>query len=479
MKANAVAPIIISLLLTGVFGCAVHSSQMPEQTIMPQSYVQAEHETPASPALDRWWERFNDQRLNDLINEALAKNLDIAQAFARLSQAQASFRAVQGAARPFVNLEGQAKASRQLSSFGDDTGTSTSLSAAAGYELDLWRKLASRNEAAWQESQAAAEDLKTLTLTLTAQLADLYYLGVEQRAQLKLIDELIKSYRETTERIERRYQEGLATAQDLYQARQNLATTKARRPVYTATIETTNHAISVLLGRFPEKEISGSLATIPVPPPFEAGLPGQLLLRRPDIKAAHMRLQAKDERIAAAIADRLPSVNLLAAIGFSETEVPVSLSGIFWNIMASAVQPVIDGGRRKAEVDKSEAAFDESFYRYQQLVLQSVQEVEDALARIKAHTERLHSLEKEALTASAANERLATEQYFQGLHDYLPVLIAQRFHVETVSQTLAAQRQVVSDYISLMRALGGDWMDEQYRHQETHVMKDKEHEFQN
>ncbi len=463
MKAEPTIRIFLFFLLLALSGCAVHKSELPSHTPMPEKYSQADREAAAVEHIGKWWERFNDPTLNGLINEALGNNLDVAQAFARLRQFQASYQITNASSRPFLNLEAQARALRQPSTFGEDTGTSTNLSAAAGYEVDLWRKLASRSEAAAKDVLASEEEIRTIYIGLTSQLAELYFLAIEQRVQLQLTDQLIDSYQESLERIEYRYQEGLAPAQDLYQARLVLGATRARRPLFAATLKTTNNSIAILLGRFPEKELSGNLAVIPKPPAQESGLPAELLLRRPDIRAAHLRLESADAKIAAAIAERLPSINLLANLGLSTTDVPVSFSGVVWNIMASAMQPLLDGGRRRAEVERNRAAFDETLYRYQQTVLQAVGEVEDALARIKEDTERLSFLENEALSAASANERVTTEQYFQGLIDYLPVLIAQRSLVETESQTITARRQIVSDYISLMRALGGDWLDEYYQ----------------
>ncbi len=164
---------------------------------------------------------------------------------------------------------------------------------------------------------------------------------------------------------------------------------------------------------------------------------------------------------AQAIADRFPSFNLLGNYGRSSTAFSTGdLTGVFWNLLASAALPVIDGGRRKAEVDRTEAAFRESLARYRKVVLTSFQEVENALVNNRTTEERIRQLEQQ-VTATGGALRLSLDRYLLGLSDYLPVLTAQNADFTARSQLLAAKRQLLSDRISLARALGGGWMEEE------------------
>jgi NodT family efflux transporter outer membrane factor (OMF) lipoprotein len=448
--------ILIIIAALGVPGCSLHKSRISEPLIEMPSTYSTEVEEP-SPHIDKWWERYGDKQLNFLMEEALQNNLDIAQAYERLQQSMATVRIVNSSRGISLDIEGSGGRGR-MSSITEDT---YALSVAAGYEIDLWGKLKSRTEAARYDSFASEEDLKTLFISISAQLADFYYLAVEQRAQLALTDQTIDSFQDTLERVERRYRGGLVPAIDVYQSRQNLASAKAARPRFESNLALTLNALSVLLGRFPDREIGGSSDDLKETPALETGLPSQLLTNRPDIKAALARLNASDERIGAAIADRFPSFNLIGSYGGSSDEVHSVLDSpnIFWNILLQAVQPVLDGGRRKAEVDRSESIFREDLAFYHKTVLNAFQEVEDALKIISTSKERITAL-TDTVSASDGALRLALDRYMLGLTDYLPVLTEQVRNATSKSDLLEARRQLISGRIQLARALGGEWADE-------------------
>lgn len=457
--------LFILFCIPGIFflsGCALFQSNVPKNLhTMPEAFIQAKADsTMKSAPLGEWWNAFHDEQLNDLMSKMLSNNLDIAQAYSRLAQLEATARTVNASRQPFINGQAQSSRNQQQGFLGETKGTNYGLSLAAGFELDLWQKLKSRTYAARFNSEASRADIKALYMTLSAQLADLYFLAVEQRNQLLLMDQIIETLTDSLVRVERRYNAGIAPARDVYQARQNLFNAKENRPLFEARLATTLHAISVLTGNFPKQDIAGQLAKLPVAPELaEAGVPAQLLNNRPDIEAEFLRLKAKDAEVAAAIADRLPAINLLANYGKSHSELgSISSTGIFWDLIANAAAPIIDGGRRKAEVARSQAAFDEVLAQYKQKILQAVKEVEDAFVNNKATEERLQHL-TDRTDATEASLRLANSDYFEGVTDYLPVLIAQQFHFEGQSQILSAKRQLLADRISLFRALGGSWME--------------------
>lgn len=451
-------PLLATLLVTG---CTLHRPQAITPPAYPQGFVQALPQQPAGSVYDRWWQSFADPQLDTLIERALAGNLDLAQALARQEQAEALLQGAESARRPSLTLEGQVRRELSQSVIGEFTGRSHRFSLAAGYELDFWQKLQQRRNAAELEAAASAAELQTLALSLSAQLADLYYLAAEQRGQIVLADASSAAFAETLERVERRYREGLVPALDVYQARQSLAAAKARRPQFETTLAVSEHALAVLAGGYPAGTASTAAAGLPeLESQLPQLLPSQLLLRRPDIAAALLRLQASDARIGAAIAERFPAFNLGAALGHAETAlISGDISGVFWNLLLNLSAPVFDGGRRQAEVERSEAVFRELLARYHKSVLSAFQEVEDALVKNRSSAARLQLLaEREA--AASASLRLALDRYLQGLTDYLPVLTSQGLQLEAEAQLLAARRQVISDRIALHRALGGSWMAE-------------------
>jgi NodT family efflux transporter outer membrane factor (OMF) lipoprotein len=456
-------PLGLAVLLLG--GCAGQRPGMSPPPL-PDAFVRGTTSDGAAP-VERWWKIFDDSELDQLLDEALAANLDLAQAHARVEQAEAVIRSTAAARHPTLNLTGQAGRGSQPGRNGDTDTETYRLSAAAGYELDLWGKLRQRAAAARFDAEASTEDLKLLYLSLSAQLADLYFLTAEQQAQLDLTDRTIATFADTLNRVERRYREGLVPSVDVYQARQNLAAALARRPQFEANLATSEHALSVLLGRYPAPLENPPPQLPALPAAFPAGLPAELLARRPDVQAAWLRLEAVDARLAAAIAERFPSINLLGSYGLLRSDMGLGvISGAFFEVLASLSQPLYDGGRRRAEVERSRAQMQEQLARYQQTVLRAFQEVEDALVRNQTGEARIVHLQTRRDSA-AATLRLSLDRYLQGLSDYLPVLTAQSLHFDAESQLLAARRQLLSDRISLARALGGTWMGEELEARET------------
>lgn len=460
MKLFGTGIIILCTALT--WGCTVHSPQVTGDPVaMPDRFVESLDGTGLQQDFGRWWERFGDNRLNSLVDEALKNNHDLEKAFARLRQAEAQAGIAFSHRFPAINLQAEADRTRRPGRTNDFTADNYAFSAAASYEIDFWNKFKSGSEAGRLRFQAAGEDMKTLYVGLTAEIVDLYFFSVEQRAQLNLVDAIIASEIDTLERVERRYLEGLVPAVDVYQSRQSAEQTISRRPVYEAALSRVNHAISVLLGRFPDDDITGRRADIPeIEDKLPHCLPSELLKRRPDIQSAILRLKARDFDVAVAVADRFPSFNLAALLGRSQIDSILGLTtGTFWSLLSDATMPLFDAGRRKADIERAQALFQEDLAGYKKTVLRSVMEVEDALSNTRNTSRRVDLLKNWVLSASEGL-RLAEARYFWGLTDYIPVLAAQKTYLEAQSQLIAARRQEVSNFISLMRALGGDWMDE-------------------
>ncbi|GBD99827.1 outer membrane protein OprM precursor [bacterium BMS3Abin07] len=460
MKYSLYSIIVLSVLLFVPAGCSIHKSLVSDNMMeLPPSFTGYAGGKGTLSSKGKWWEYFGDESLNDLEAEALRNNPDIIRAYERINETEAILNKSRASEYPLLNINGSGGRSRQPGISGPSSSDSYSLSAEASYELDLWGKVKSEVDAGQFETQASVEDLKAAYLSVSAKLADLYYLAVELRAQLKLSMETIESFRNTLDLVKRRYRAGLVPAIDVYQSRQNLASARAQLPVFKSRLAVTLHALSVLVGRYPGSAVGGESDEIPEIRPFKVGIPSQLLRNRPDIKSAFLRLKVNDKRVASAVADRFPSFNLIGSYGGASGEVRTLLDSpnILWNLLLQITQPVIDGGRRRAEVRRSEAAFRESLAIYHKAVLNALRDVEDAIVNNSATEERINSL-KVQVDATSASLRLAIDRYMQGLSDYIPVLTAQRFHSDAQRKLLAARRQLISDRISLARALGGGWM---------------------
>lgn len=421
---------------------------MPVQP--PLQFSQPGSERPSS---DHWWRDFADPNLDSLIEGALSDNFSLRAAWARLRQADAVAR--REGASLWPTLDAQGRVSHQDSDEGD-AGTTRQAGFSAAYEIDLWGRLRATSEAAVMDAEASAADLRTAALSLSAEVADTWYQLVEQRAQFALIEGQIDTNRQLLKLVEARFRIGQASASDIYRQRQLLAQTEGERARTDTQRNTLRHRLTILLGSPPGTVSLPQAALLPAPGPLPAtGLPADLLQRRPDLQAALLRLSAADARTGAAVTARYPRLDLSAAL-----TTPGTSGGLFdgWlgNITAQLSAPLFDGGRRRAEVERSRAAALESLNNYGQTLLEALGEVEDALVSERGQQIYLASLETQLQLVEAV-VRQERQRYFQGDTDYLSVLDALRSLQALQRQQVTAQRQLISDRIVLVRALAGGW----------------------
>ncbi|PLX81515.1 MAG: hypothetical protein C0616_04230 [Desulfuromonas sp.] len=455
-------------------GCSLHQPVEPPEMNLPDAYLSGQGASAEGLAVP-WWERFGDMRLNALMEEMLQGNLRLEQGVARLEQARALARSAGSARYPSLNAGGELARSRTPSQFGVVIGSRSQFSLAAAFELDLWGRLRQRQRAAELQAEASRHDLQTLYLGLTAELAELYYLAIEQRALLALTDRTIASLTDTVQRVDARYRLGVAPAIDLYQAEQNLAAAEAIRPQYENALASAENGLALLLGRYPDRSTAGDEASLPhLDRPWPSGVPADLLQQRPDVAASFARLWSADADVAVALAERLPNVSLVGSLGRSRQDYSSGLiEGNFWNLAGNLALPLIDGGRRRAEVDRTRSVVAERMAAYRQTVLQAAREVEDALTASRVGEERIARLEKSSSVA-AATLRVSLQNYLHGVADYLPVLTAQRNDFQARSALLNAKRQQLSNFISLSRALAGDWLQDHLEKRQAAITHHKE-----
>ncbi len=433
--------------------CQVYKSEIPAEplAVLPTSFSGDNH---GGEGISRpFWFYFNDPALSRLEQEAMGNNPALAQAAARMEEAVARAGAAGATLFPWLNLKGRVGREHQLSSFASATGTSMNLSLAAGYEIDLWQRLAAGRAAADLGAAAAGLDLAAARISIAAQVADLYFLIIEQKAQLGLSNEMIASYSDSRDRVNRRYEAGLVPALDVYQARQNILAARGRKPGYEATYINSIHALAALVGRYPG-DFSFTGAGLPSEPGkmFKAALPADLVAARPDIRAAWLRLLAADRDTAAAVAARFPTFNILAELGRGRLDFGRAVSDSFWSLALQGLAPVFDAGRRRAAVAAKKGAAGAALAGYRRVVLNAFREVEDSLTLIATTRRRLEILKQREKTA-AETRNLAEDRYYQGLSDYLPVLSAQQQYFAIKGDWLAARRQMLSANISLARAV--------------------------
>ncbi len=417
----------------------------------------------------RWWAAFDDSELDKLMDRLLAENLDLKQAGERIIQARAVATQAGSGRWPQVTANLSAGASRVHSpSFSvGPTGPVTTIEAdvvqrydvnvGAAYEVDLWGRIEALTDAAEADVAATELERQALAITLTATLADLWFSLVEARASLDLLRRQTELNRLFLSLVEQRFAQGLSNAVEVLQQREQVERTEAQVPQFEARVAALEHQLAVLVALRPGAlQVKSDAAALPELPALPAvGVPSDLLKRRPDIRATQARLAAADHRVAAAVADRFPTIRLSASTGFQADDLADLLDRWVWSIVGSVAAPIIDGGRRAAVVEQRKAQLREGVQRLGGQLLVALREVTDALV-----LEQRQALYLERLDAQLAVARELLDQakarYVEGLSDYLPVLTALRAVQQAEIGRLAAQRQLVSHRIQLHRALAGD-----------------------
>lgn len=457
----------IALLGLSLAACTLHDvDKAPKpQVDIPEAFSssgQGEADT-----ANRCWEAFGDADLSKTVEATLAGNLDLKQAWARIKQMGAVLKASGAGWYPQLTAELGVGFSRNAMTIpnpmtGEDVTTvsergSYQLGVTISYEVDLWGKVASTEDAAGAELTATREALEALAMVLAGQSAELWFGIVEARAQLKLLAQQLETSQTYLRLVELRFGQGFANSVAVYQQRQQVESLRAQVPLFQSRIKLFEHALATLAGRPPLAPVAASRDQLPQLPPLPAtGLPTDLLQRRPDVRGAMVRIVAADHRVAAAIADQYPSLRLSIWAGVSSTDITTLFDAFLANLVSGLVAPLFDGFRRSAEVDRNKAAVEELVHAYGNVVLTALKEVEDALATERYQLEHVRVLETRLELAQQTLEE-SRVRYLNGLSDYLPVLTALSIVQQVELALISARKVLISNRIQLCKALGGGW----------------------
>jgi NodT family efflux transporter outer membrane factor (OMF) lipoprotein len=409
---------------------------------------------------NKWWTVFGDSQLNSVIEKLHRQNLDLDQAWQRLAQAKAAQHRAAGGQLPTLDASLSVGGSRGHDFQGNaQTNAQYGISLAAGYEIDLWEKLGARNRAALLDFQASRFDLDSLATSLTAQCVDLWFTLIELRATQALIEQQVATNQTQLALIRLRYENGLTPATAVLQQEAQVHATNSLLPPILGRLEKSAHALAILLGKPPAqgRELAGESTQLPAQPALPTlGVPAQLLSKRPDIRALQNRVMASDERLGAALADKLPSFRLQVSAGVGASSFSELLDRWIWSLTGSLLAPIFDGGQRSAEVERSRAVLAEQLSGYKAAYFRALLEVEDALSSERREFERMEHIRTELSVARKLLDR-SLERYIQGLSDYLPVLTALQSVQRIDRNLLTARRALLSHRVALYRALGGTW----------------------
>lgn len=419
----------------------------------------------ANRVRDAWWTDFDDPELVELIESAFANNRDLGAAAARVATALALANAAGADLGPQWNATLDATRSRQVfvgfpipGSSGPLTSTSSNfgLGLSLSWEIDLWGRLRAGELRAGHELEAAAADLRGARLSLAAQTAKTWFAFVEAKAQVALAERSAQLFEQSAERIERRFERGVRSSLDLRLARTEHANAEASLAQRRDALARTARALQVLVGRYPDGTVEANTELPRLPASVPAGVPADVLGRRPDLVAAERRLAAADAALGAARAAKYPAISLTANGGTRSDDVADLLDGDFrvWSLAGNVLAPIVDWGRRQAQVDLADARRHEAFAAWAGSVLHALSEVETHLDA----EHQLRDVERHFARArdeAAAARSLSEDRYSRGLIDVVTLLTAQRRDVEAQRQHLAVHRQQLENRIDLLLALGG------------------------
>lgn len=411
-------------------------------------------------AAQGWVADFRDAGLSAIMDEALAGNLQLQAALARLDQAEALAR-IEGADRwPDLALAGSASRSMSnnladppLRNRSDRFG----VDAVASWELDLWGRVRAQSLAAGADAAAAQADYAALRLSLGSRVAAAWFATIAARRQEALALETLRSFESNLTTVDERFQRGLSPALDLRLTRANVATARSNYAQQQRLADASARQLEVLLGRYPAGSVAVSDALPEALDPIPAGLPSDLLLRRPDILGAGQRLMAADARLQESRRALLPAIRLTGSYGRASSELDNILKDSFdvWSLAGNITAPIFQGGRLRANVDRSDARLAETVANYRDTVLTAFREVESALAAEAYLAGQLEALGISVEESSGA-QQLAEERYERGLSDIITVLESQRRAFNARSAYIATQNELLQNRLALYLALGGD-----------------------
>ncbi len=446
--------------------CAVGPDYERPATEAPAQY-RYEDVQARDTANTAWWTQFNDRELERLIGIALAENKDVLIAAARVEEYYGRYGAQRGQQFPQASVQGQGASQRssRVSTpripFGDVTADQYTVDLGVSFELDLWGRLRRATEAARADLLAVEENRRTVILSLVSAVATSYVALLDFDRQLEIARSTAKTRAESLRIFELRFKGGVISELELQQVRSEYETALAAIPQGEKQVAQQENNLSVLLGRNPGAITRGNTIEKLALPVVPAGLPSELLERRPDIRQAEQQLVAANARIGVAKAAFYPTISLTGLLGTASAGLSDLFTGAAktWTYAATVNQPIFTGGTLLGQLAVSEAQQKQALYGYQQAIQTAFGEVENSLVD-QAKTREQVAAQRRQVEALGRYAYLARLRYDNGYTSYIEVLDAERSLFQSQLQLSQSQGQLFAALINLYKALGGGWVDE-------------------
>ena len=458
IKSGIWVPCIVLSLL--VAGCTRLGPDYEDpQVVTPESYRTKAALTPLADDL-KWWKLFEDPYLVSLVSMALERNRDIRIATSRIAQARATLGFTEADEYPRLDLDGGINRG-DFTGTGKQPNTDTSayIVAPLSWEIDFWGKFSRATEAARAQLLASEYGLKTVQLTLVAEVVSSYIQLLDFHRRLIISEETYESRKESLYIITQRFEKGIIAELDVNWAQIELEIAAAAIPQFQRSIAKTENGLSILLGHLPgEIEIRTKIPDRPIPPTIPVLVPADVLDRRPDVIRSKFLLKAETENIGVAEALRWPSISLTGTYGVADTDIgSINVDGTTWSLGGQILGPIFDFGKNKRRVEAQEEVAKQALLEFEKSVLTAFREVEDALVEITTYREELIAVGRQLGAARNAN-MLSRQRYDQGVSSYLEVLETERRLFSTELTRSETRQLYVNAYVNLYKALGGGWV---------------------
>jgi multidrug efflux system outer membrane protein len=457
--------LICSLTLLLLAGCAIGPDYKRPETASPPAWM-VDMQKAKETANTAWWEQFNDPTLNDLITTALRENYDLRVATARVEEYYGRYGATRADLFPQVGYDGSAGRvqATEKGPLPITPGTSSKYSTYqaefnASWEIDIWGKIRRATEAARADLMAVEDFRSGVILSLVSSMATAYVDLRSLDRQLEIARQTAKSREESVKLFDLRFKGGNISEMELSQVKSEYYVALAAIPDLEKRIRQQENLISILLGRNPGPIVRGKVLEDIVLPAVPAGLPSDLLTRRPDIRQAEQALIAANARIGVAKAQYFPSISLTGFFGSASTQLSDLFTGPAgaWSYAGTLAGPIFTAGKIKGTVKAAQAVQQEALFGYEQAIRNGFREFEDALIDQDRTRMQLDAQAKQ-VEVLATYARLARLRYENGYTSYIEVLDAERSLFNSQLSYAQTQDTLLRALVNLYKASGGGWI---------------------
>ena len=469
LRVPPLATLLLLLALLAPAGCSVGPKYHTPAAPTTPAYKELGNWKTAQPNEQslggNWWEIFQDPQLNELEQQINVSDQSLKAALAQYQQAQAALRYNRADFFPTVTAGAAATRQRYSSNrpprtsiFSGRTFSDYSIPINISYEVNAWGRVSKNVEYFQEQAQVSAADLAVVNLSLHATLALDYFAARSLDAEEKLLNDTVIQYEQALQLNEDRYAGGASSEVEVEQARTILETTRAQAVDVGVARAQYEHAVAVLVGKPPADFSLPPLPLTMPPPPIPAGVPSELLERRPDIAVAERQVASANSQVGLAKLAYYPVINLTAGGGFDSISIATLLQGPsgIWSIGANSAVTLFDVGRRRALSDEAKAGYEYTVASYRQAVLDAFQQVEDNLAALRI-LEQEAGIQDQAVQAAQQSLSLSITRYEGGVTSYLEVITAQNAALadEVTAVNILGRRMMSA--VQLAQALGGGW----------------------